>query len=172
MTVWQPNSFLAHLALPKWVYIIVIHDFIIIWDHDFGFVGICVVCVCSSWPEYWSHKLHILQIYHIMPTIDEHQIFSWYHLYFSTGSHFAQILKMALLSLSLNLEAQYCTWSWIQSGATYSQGLHRLKVINVLKILHFPRNQVDFIMKSARFHMKSTWFHIKSAWFHEIHQIS
>ena len=28
---------------------------------------------------------------------------------------------MALLSLSLNLEAQYHTQSWTQSGATYSQ---------------------------------------------------
>ena len=44
-------------------------------------------------------------------------------LYFSAGSHFAQNLKMALLSLSLNLEAQYHTQSWTQSGATYSQGI-------------------------------------------------
>ena len=29
---------------------------------------------------------------------------------------------MAFLSLLLNLEAQYCTQSWVQSGATYSQG--------------------------------------------------
>ena len=56
-----------------------------------------------------------------MPLIDAHEIFSRYHVYFLTGSHFAQNLKMALLSLSLNLEAQYCTQSWTQSGATYSQ---------------------------------------------------
>ena len=49
-----------------------------------------------------------------------------------------KILKWALPSLSLNLEAQYHTQSWIQSGATYSQeiienGLRRKKIINVLK---------------------------------------
>ena len=32
-----------------------------------------------------------------------------YHMYFSAGSHFTQNLKMTLLSLTLNLEAQYCT---------------------------------------------------------------
>ena len=32
-----------------------------------------------------------------------------------------KILKWALPSLSLNLEAQYHTQSWTQSGATYSQ---------------------------------------------------
>ena len=122
---------LAHLALPKWAYIIVIHDFIIIWDHDFGFVGLCVVCVCSSWPEYWLHELHILQVCNIMLSIDAHEIFSWYHLYFSTGSHFAQILKMALLSPSLNLEAQYCIWLWIQSGSTGSQGIIDLLYIGL-----------------------------------------
>ena len=58
-----------------------------------------------------------------MPPIDAHEIFSRYHIYFSTGSHFAQNLKIALLSLSSNLEAQYHTRSWIQSGATYSQGI-------------------------------------------------
>ena len=41
--------------------------------------------------------------------------------YFSAGSHFGQNLKMALLSLSFNLEAQYHTQSWTQSGTTYSQ---------------------------------------------------
>ena len=56
-----------------------------------------------------------------MPPVNAHEIFSWYYLYFSAGSHFAQNLKMALPSLSLNLEAQYQTQSWIQSGATYSQ---------------------------------------------------
>ena len=58
-----------------------------------------------------------------MPPIDAHEIFSQYHMYFSTGSHFAQNLKIALLSLSLNLEAQYHTQSWTPSGATYSQGI-------------------------------------------------
>ena len=66
-------------------------------------------------------------------------------MYFSTGSHFAQNLKMALLSLSLNLKAQYHTQSWTQSGPTYSQGIIYMvyieKIINVFKnftkILHF-----------------------------------
>ena len=40
-------------------------------------------------------------------------------MYFFTGSYFAQIIKMALMSLLLNLEAKYCTQSWIQSVATY-----------------------------------------------------
>ena len=56
-----------------------------------------------------------------MPPVNAHEIFSWYDLYFSAGSHFAQNLNMALPSLSLNLEAQYHTQSWTQSGATYSQ---------------------------------------------------
>ena len=58
-----------------------------------------------------------------MPSVNVYEIFSRYDLYFSTGSHFTQNLKMALLSLSLNLEAQYYTQSWTQSGATYSQGI-------------------------------------------------
>ena len=48
-----------------------------------------------------------LEIYHIMPPIDAHEIFSQYHMY----SHFAQNLKIALLLLLLNLEARYCTHS-------------------------------------------------------------
>ena len=58
-----------------------------------------------------------------MPPVNAHEIFSRYDLYFSAGSHFAQNLKMALPSLLLNLEAQYHTQSWAQSGATYSQGI-------------------------------------------------
>ena len=58
-----------------------------------------------------------MQIYHIMPPIDAYEIFSQNHMYFLTASHFAQNLKMGL-SLSLNLEAQYGTQSWTQSGAT------------------------------------------------------
>ena len=58
-----------------------------------------------------------------MLPVNAHEIFSQYDLYFSAGSHFAQNLKMALLSLSLNVEAQYHTQSWTQSGATYSQGI-------------------------------------------------
>ena len=46
-----------------------------------------------------------------MPPIDAHEIFSRYQMYFLIGSHFAQNLKMALLSLLLNLEAQYCIQS-------------------------------------------------------------
>ena len=41
------------------------------------------------------HELHILQVYHIVPPIDAHEIFSQYHMYFLTGSHFAQNLKIA-----------------------------------------------------------------------------
>ena len=51
-----------------------------------------------------------------MPPVNAHEMFSQYALYFSTGSHFAQNLKMDLPSLSLNLEAQYHTQSWTQSG--------------------------------------------------------
>ena len=39
-----------------------------------------------------------------MLPIDAYEIFSQYHVYFLSGSHFAQILKMALLSILLNLE--------------------------------------------------------------------
>ena len=44
-----------------------------------------------------------------MPLIKVHEIFSQYHVYFLTDSYFAQNLKIALLSLLLNLEAQYHT---------------------------------------------------------------
>ena len=53
-----------------------------------------------------------------MLLIDAHEIFSQNHMYFVMSSHFAQNLKMGLLSLSLNLEAQYGTQSRTQSGAT------------------------------------------------------
>ena len=88
---------------------------------------------------------------------------------------------MALLSLSLNLEAQYRTRSWTSSGGTYNQrnswsGLHRMKVINVFNNLHFEIyiwheirlmswNEAICIWKPPDF-MKSTGFH------HEICQIS
>ena len=38
-------------------------------------------------------------------------------------------LKMSVLSLLLNLEAQYGTQSWTQSGATYNQGIADLVYI-------------------------------------------
>ena len=41
-----------------------------------------------------------------MPLIDVHEIFSQYHMYFLSSSYFAQILKMAFLSILLNLKAQ------------------------------------------------------------------
>ena len=66
-----------------------------------------------------------------MPPIDAHEIFSQYHMYFSNGSHFAQNLKMALLLLLLNLEAQYCIQLWTQSGATYSQGIVDLVYVSL-----------------------------------------
>ena len=66
-----------------------------------------------------------------MLLIDVHEIFSQYNVYFLIGSHFTQILKMALLSLLLNLEAQYHTQSWIQSGAIYSQGIVDMAYIDL-----------------------------------------
>ena len=39
-----------------------------------------------------------------MSLIDVYEIFSQYHMHFLANSHFAQNLKMALLSLLLNLE--------------------------------------------------------------------
>ena len=39
-----------------------------------------------------------------MPLIDAYEIINQYHMYFLTGSHFAQYVKMALLFLLLNLE--------------------------------------------------------------------
>ena len=68
-----------------------------------------------------------------MPSIDVHEIFSQNHMYFSTGSHFAQNLKMGLLSLSLNLEAQYGTlvmdpiWGYLKLNKSLI-GLHRKKL--------------------------------------------
>ena len=35
----------------------------------FRLSGVCVVRVHSSWPEYELYKLHILQIYHIIPPV-------------------------------------------------------------------------------------------------------
>ena len=65
--------------------------------------------------------------------VNAHEIFSRHDLYFSAGSHFAQNLKMALPSLSLNLEAQHHTQSWTQSGATYSQEI--IEVVYIEKKL-------------------------------------
>ena len=116
-----------------------------------------------------------------MPPIDAHEIFSWNHMYFLTGSHFAWNLKMAVLSLSLNLGAQ--------SGATHSQRIAYLiyiekKVISVIKKVCIfqdqPWNPPDFMDEIRRI---SSWnlpdfickwgnLHMKSAGFHEIHQIS
>ena len=82
----QVLQFLAHLAyMPMSLYN---HDFITIWDHDHGCVGLCGICVSCSWPEYWLQKLYILQIYHIMLLIDAHEIFSQYLVYFLTDNHF------------------------------------------------------------------------------------
>ena len=72
----------------------------------------------------------------MMLSIDAHKIFSQYHMYFLTGSHFTQNLKLALLLLLLNLVTQYCTQSWTQSGATYKQGIVALIYVS-LKLLMF-----------------------------------
>ena len=126
-------------------------------------------------------------MYYIILLIDALEIFSQYYVYFLTSSHFAQNLKMALLSLLLNLEAQYCTQSKTQSGATYNQGImdfysmeKSYKCSNNFTFwnLLFPWNLPDF-MKSARFHHEihqTSWnlpdFIMKSTGFHEICQIS
>ena len=68
-----------------------------------------------------------------MLLIKAYEIFSQYHLYFLTCSHFAQILKVALLSILLSLEALYLAQLCIQSGATYSQEIVYLVYI-VLKL--------------------------------------
>ena len=44
-------------------------------------------------------------VYPRMPPIYAHEIFSKYDMYFLSGSYFSQILKVALLSISLSLEA-------------------------------------------------------------------
>ena len=64
-----------------------------------------VVSVYLFWWEYWLQKLHILYVYHIMPLITVHEIFSQYDMYFSICSYFTQILKGALLYTLLSLEA-------------------------------------------------------------------
>ena len=97
---------------------------------------VALACVASVYAppgqSIGSQKLHILQVYHIMPLVDAFEIFSRYHMYSLTGSQFTQILKVALLSIILNLEALYFTWLCTQSGATYSQEIVYLVYI-VLK---------------------------------------
>ena len=44
-------------------------------------------------------------IYHIMPLINTSEIFSQYDMYLLTGTHFAEMLKVASLSILLNLKA-------------------------------------------------------------------
>ena len=58
-----------------------------------------------------------------MYSIDVYEIFSQYLVYFLTDSHFTQILKMALLSILLNVETQYFSQLWNQSETIYSQGM-------------------------------------------------
>ena len=67
----------------------------------------------------------------MMILIDAYEIFSQYHVYFLTDSYSAQILKMALLSISLNLKTQYLSQLWIQSRTTYSQKIIYLVYIGL-----------------------------------------
>ena len=118
----------------QWTYIIMIHDFITIWDHDLGGISVCGICVCLSWSEYWLQKLHILQVYHIMPPIKAHEIFSWYDVYYSTSSHIAQIPKVALLYIVKFRDlifgsVMYLIWGYLEPRNCLS-GLHSLKVMN------------------------------------------
>ena len=105
-------------------------------NHD-SWMNLCVASVYAPPGQSINLSNFIFCRYIIIPPIDAHEIFSQYHMYFLNGSHFAQNLKMALLSLSLNLETQYHTQSWTQSGATYSQGIIDMvyvqKSINVFK---------------------------------------
>ena len=71
-----------------------------------------------------------------MPLVNAHEIFHQYDLYFSASSYFAQNLKMALTSLSLNLETQYHIQSWTQSGATYSQ--------EIIEMVYIEKNYKRF----------------------------
>ena len=54
-------------------------------------------------------------------------------MYFLKGSHFAQILKVALLSISLSLEALYLAQLCTQSEATFKQEIAYLDYI-ILKL--------------------------------------
>ena len=113
-----------------------------------------------------------------MPAIDAHEIFSRNHMYLLTGCHFAQNLKMVVLSLLLNLGARYCTRSQTQSGATHSQRIAYLiyiekKSYKHYKNLHF---QVCIFQDQPWNHRISSWNlpdFMKFAWFHhEICRIS
>ena len=124
---------------------------------------LCMLLLARVWR---AHNFIFCRWYHIMPPIDAHEIFSQYDIYFSTDSHFAQNLKMALLSLSLNLEAQYRTRSWTWSGGIYNQrnswsSLCRMKVINVFNNLHFEIYictwNLPNVMKSSRFQYEIQW---------------
>ena len=143
-TIVKKNPFTFWLIwyTSKWPYIIMIHEFIHIWDHDLGSVDICGICVHLSRWEYWSQKLHILQVYHIMLPMYAYEIFSQYDTYFSSGSHFAQIIKVAILSTSLPLGGSIfglvmnSIWGYLLQRNCVS-GLHSLKVMNFKKNLHF-----------------------------------
>ena len=131
-----------------------IHDFITLWDHDLGFVSMCGISVCFSWPEYWLYKLNILQVYHIMPLIDAQEIFSWYHMYILTGSHFTQIFKMALLSIFKKI---YTLKFAIFMKSTRFCPKNLADFMHLVKSIRFhPWNLLDF-MKSARFHGWNQW---------------
>ena len=93
-----------------------------------------------------------------MPLIDAHEIFSRYHMCFLTGSHFAQILKVVLLSILLSLEAQYLAQLCTQSWATCNQKIIYLVYI-VLKLKLFFRNFTFENLHFSRSDMKSARFH-------------
>ena len=144
----------------------------------------CGICVHFSWLDCSLLKLYILQIYHIMPLIDVYEIFSQNHMYFLMGSYFAQNLKRSLLSLLLNLEAQYGTQSWTQSGATKTKGIADLvyieKSYKCYKFLHFqacifqdqPWNLPDFMDEICQISSWNLPDFMKFTWFREIHWIS
>ena len=66
----------------------------------------CSLCMLLLARILIVQTLYFADILHNVPN-DFHEIFSQYHVYFFTGSHFAQNLKMALLLLLLNLKAKY-----------------------------------------------------------------
>ena len=92
------SSFWLIWDTSQWAYAIMIHE----WKYAWCLCMLLLARVLIFQTSYFADISH-------MPLVNAHEIFSQYDLYFSTGSHFAQNLKMALPSLSLNLEAQYHT---------------------------------------------------------------
>ena len=117
-----PTFFWLIWDTSQWAYVIMIHG----WIYAQHLCTLLMARVLIFQTSYFANISHNAPDWHTWNI-------SRNHMYFLTSSDFVWNLKIHFLSLSLNLEAQYGTQLWTQSGATLNQrnswsGLCRIKV--------------------------------------------